>query len=530
LFGGAHQSGCLVATRPRPVASSARISSVLASIDEAFGLTPVAVELAYALGVFVSIATKTCNHHQERLTEHEERIVNLRSSRHFSARVLLVIFCGAFALAHLARPAATAAVDVTFQLDSSASQLTGQGDIVGEILGVLIKFGLSPQNVDGIPGNVADYQGTISSSIEFSGTTPTNIAFTGGALDALPSNVALPGLWNPTGDNPLVAGVDMLGAFDEVDGIPTEPADYGFKITGAANVAIRDVVLNLDGDSRPVSGTHIGNQFGLSFANALLDIDATLLGEHNRSLAQDRVFLFEMNLSQDPGKIGDEIQWRNIDGVNPNGTPQYGDIVAVGTTSWPGVVNIEDPDFPLSATGDPDPVLLFDGDGNRLPQIFENASAVNSMLEVTGVNGDEVDLRLTLDVLAPARFFVDQYLATITLSGQIVATATVNLAPGLPGDANGDDMVDGLDYLIWAENFGDDPADDPPGSPANGDLNDDNVVDGLDYLFWASNFGASTDGITVPEPSLAVLCGPLALVVLGWRPSRPRRAGNSRLS
>jgi hypothetical protein len=165
-----------------------------------------------------------------------------------------------------------------------------------------------------------------------------------------------------------------------------------------------------------------------------------------------------------------------------------------------------------------------------LPQIFENASAVNSMLEVTGVNGDEVDLRLTLDVLAPARFFVDQYLATITLSGQIVATATVNLAPGLPGDANGDDMVDGLDYLIWAENFGDDPADDPPGSPANGDLNDDNVVDGLDYLFWASNFGASTDGITVPEPSLAVLCGPLALVVLGWRPSRPRRAGNSRLS
>jgi hypothetical protein len=76
-----------------------------------------------------------------------------------------------------------------------------------------------------------------------------------------------------------------------------------------------------------------------------------------------------------------------------------------------------------------------------------------------------------------------------------------------PGDGNGD----GKDYLIWAGNFGDDPAQDPPGSPANGDFSDDGVVDGYDYLIWAINFGQGpNDGIAVPEP------GSLSLLVLGY--------------
>ena len=72
----------------------------------------------------------------------------------------------------------------------------------------------------------------------------------------------------------------------------------------------------------------------------------------------------------------------------------------------------------------------------------------------------------------------------------------------VPGDGNGDGKVDGLDYIIWAMNFDDDPADDPPGPPENGDFNADGRVDGLDYITWASNFGQGPgDGITVPEPS-----------------------------
>ena len=62
----------------------------------------------------------------------------------------------------------------------------------------------------------------------------------------------------------------------------------------------------------------------------------------------------------------------------------------------------------------------------------------------------------------------------------------------LLADGNLDGQVDGLDYLLWAQFFGDDPAQDPPGSPENGDYNNDGVVNGLDYLIWAGQFGAGT--------------------------------------
>ncbi|MEZ6074055.1 MAG: choice-of-anchor Q domain-containing protein [Pirellulales bacterium] len=58
----------------------------------------------------------------------------------------------------------------------------------------------------------------------------------------------------------------------------------------------------------------------------------------------------------------------------------------------------------------------------------------------------------------------------------------------LLADGNLDGQVDGLDYLLWASHYSDNPADDPPGSPQNGDYNNDGKVDGLDYLLWASQY------------------------------------------
>jgi hypothetical protein len=90
---------------------------------------------------------------------------------------------------------------------------------------------------------------------------------------------------------------------------------------------------------------------------------------------------------------------------------------------------------------------------------------------------------------------------------QIVGTPLIY---NYPGDGNADDKVDGLDYLLWAANFGDNPADDPPGSPFNGDFNCDLVVDGLDYLIWAFYFGTGpNDAVAVPEP------GACALLIMG---------------
>ncbi|MEZ6073971.1 MAG: sugar-binding protein [Pirellulales bacterium] len=82
----------------------------------------------------------------------------------------------------------------------------------------------------------------------------------------------------------------------------------------------------------------------------------------------------------------------------------------------------------------------------------------------------------------------------------------------VPGDANGDGWVDGLDYLLWAEHYGESPS--QPSGASGGDFNGDQLTDGLDYLLWASQYGAHVGGATVPEQSslLMLLSGCLALV------------------
>ena len=69
----------------------------------------------------------------------------------------------------------------------------------------------------------------------------------------------------------------------------------------------------------------------------------------------------------------------------------------------------------------------------------------------------------------------------------------------VPGDANGDGIVDGSDYTIWADHYlmTDATLDD-------GDFNGDCIVDGADYTLWADNFApnpALASALSVPEPA-----------------------------
>jgi hypothetical protein len=91
----------------------------------------------------------------------------------------------------------------------------------------------------------------------------------------------------------------------------------------------------------------------------------------------------------------------------------------------------------------------------------------------------------------------------------------------LPGDANGDGEVNGMDLLTWKSHFG------SPGSFEDGDFNGDGTVDAGDFLIWQNNFGAveidvdsnaagrdvdPNDGICDADPGPAVLCTPGAAV------------------
>jgi hypothetical protein len=80
----------------------------------------------------------------------------------------------------------------------------------------------------------------------------------------------------------------------------------------------------------------------------------------------------------------------------------------------------------------------------------------------------------------------------------------------IPGDINGDGLVDVADYDIWAANVGATGA-----TWAQGDLNGDGLVDVADYDIWAANVGATS---ATPEPiSMIILAIGGGLVALKRR-------------
>lgn len=80
------------------------------------------------------------------------------------------------------------------------------------------------------------------------------------------------------------------------------------------------------------------------------------------------------------------------------------------------------------------------------------------------------------------------YLKRTSLAQTPTLTATpTSPAPtgaGKPGDANGDNIVDGRDYIIWLLHYGQNVS-----GATNGDFDNNNTVDGRDYVVWLLNYG-----------------------------------------
>jgi hypothetical protein len=56
--------------------------------------------------------------------------------------------------------------------------------------------------------------------------------------------------------------------------------------------------------------------------------------------------------------------------------------------------------------------------------------------------------------------------------------------PNITGDANGDGLVNGVDYVIWLNNYRVTTSE----GPSKGDFNSNGVVDGVDYVIWLNNY------------------------------------------
>lgn len=192
-------------------------------------------------------------------------------------------------------------------------------------------------------------------------------------------------------------------------------------------------------------------------------------------------------------------------------------------------------------SGPSDPVLTVEGDFTlSAGALFEvevaGGDALNK-LSVTGAATLGGDLSLSLlGGYTPQSSDVFEILEAASLGGQFG-----NVAPGarlttsdgqgsfrvdydygndmvtlsdfvalLPGDFNGDGVVDAVDYAVWRENLG---AADETAIMGGGD--GQNGVDAADYLVWRANYGAVVAGgqsaAITPEPGGCLL----AFVTLG---------------
>jgi len=108
------------------------------------------------------------------------------------------------------------------------------------------------------------------------------------------------------------------------------------------------------------------------------------------------------------------------------------------------------------------------------------------------VNLNKPTLTVTYIAMTPTPSPSPSPTATSTLTPSPTAVGPSPTSQFKPGDANGDGLVDGVDYSIWQANYGKATND----NYKSGDFNGDGKVDGADYYIWFSNYSAT------PTPSL----------------------------
>lgn len=96
----------------------------------------------------------------------------------------------------------------------------------------------------------------------------------------------------------------------------------------------------------------------------------------------------------------------------------------------------------------------------------------------------------------------------------------------IPGDYNGNQVVDGADYVLWRKTLNQSGANLPADGTGPGGV-PDGVVNGLDYSFWRARFGNQGSGTgdsvasyAVPEPKTWLIA--LGISFFGYLKSRSR--------
>lgn len=116
--------------------------------------------------------------------------------------------------------------------------------------------------------------------------------------------------------------------------------------------------------------------------------------------------------------------------------------------------------------------------------------------------------------------FVDGYYATAQSPLRYIwdSTGIVDQVFPISADSDGNDNIDGFDFLAWQIGFG---LTGPELGPADGNFDSNTVIDSNDLAVWEFQFGTSPGGfsafIAVPEPATAWL---MVVLAVGFTSSR----------
>ncbi len=167
--------------------------------------------------------------------------------------------------------------------------------------------------------------------------------------------------------------------------------------------------------------------------------------------------------------------------------------------------------------------FMHDGRFISLQEVVEfYNSQVQDVPQLDARLRDPLQLNLTPQQIDDLVAFLNTLTDPAYLTSQLFSNPFVTL----PGDYNGDGVVDAVDYQVWRSSY-----DDTTALVADG--NGDGIIDTSDYVVWRRNLGATWESLAVgsgagvaqtavPEPAGVVL-GILAISLILPRRQRPRR-------
>lgn len=168
-----------------------------------------------------------------------------------------------------------------------------------------------------------------------------------------------------------------------------------------------------------------------------------------------------------------------------------------------------------------DPILqLIDADGQVITSVDDTTWDDDQFVDLSSPEDEDDDSFLVNIPLTPGDYFLRVLPTTVDSSDspnpgdRYWLVTSLDLAgPALPGNYNGDGLVDAADYTVWRDADG--AAGTLPFDGADGDGN--GLVDAGDYAVWADNYGAAVTPSPVPEP------GGVLLLVAAAVARKPRR-------